>query len=62
MHSSPSLAADPEGLEPDLAAGLRQISREGLGAPLEDLEVHKGAGGDDEDEDEEEEEAGGKSG
>lgn len=58
MHPPPPLAADPEGLEPDLAAGLRKISHEGLGAPLEDLEVHKGAGGEDEDEDEEDEAAG----
>ena len=39
--------ADPEGVEPDLAAGLRRVSREGMGAPLEDLEVQE-PGADDE--------------
>ena len=51
---SPPLApplppGDPDGLEPDLAAGLRRVAREGLGAPLADLEV-QGSGDDEEEE------------
>jgi len=45
--SIPPRPADPEGVEPDLAAGLRRVSREGIGAPLEDLEVQE-PGADDE--------------
>ena len=41
---------DPEGRELDLAAGLRRVAREGLGAPLEDLEVQPGGERDQEDE------------
>jgi hypothetical protein len=45
-------SGDPAGLEPELAAGLRRVAREGLGAPLEDLEVQPPEGEEEEREEE----------